>query len=86
MVKTLLLFIWLYFCLIYDILNTVLQFDKNNYAIGITFLMLSIAMLVVIIKSHITTHREHKEKIKSQNFVVDHKVRYWLDEFTAFLK
>lgn len=86
MVKTLLLFIWLYFCLMYDIVNTALQFDKNNYAIGITFLMLSIAVFVTIIKSHVTTYREHKEKIKSQNFVVDHKVKYWLCEFTAFLK
>ena len=84
--KTVLLYIWLYFCLIYDILNTALQFDKNNYAIGITFLMLSIALLIVIIKTHITNYRERKEKMKSQNFVVDHKVKYWLGEFKAFLK
>ena len=86
MVKTLLLLIWLYFCLICDILNTALQFDKNNYTLGITFLMLTIALLIVIIKFHISNYKEHKEKIKSQNFVVDHKVKYWLDEFTVFLK
>lgn len=86
MVKTLLLLIWLYFCLFCDILNTALQFDKNNYTLGITFLMLTIALLIVIIKFHISNYKEHKEKIKSQNFVVDHKVKYWLCEFTAFLK
>lgn len=84
--KTVLLYIWLYFCLIYDILNTALQFDKNNYAIGITFLMLSIALLIVIIKTHITNYRERKEKMKSVNFVIDHKIKYWLGEFTTFLK
>ena len=84
--KTLLLYIWLYFCLICDILNTALQFDKYNYTLGITFLMVTIAIFVTIIKAHITTYREHKEKIKSQNFVVEHKVKYWLDEFTVFLK
>ena len=84
--KTLLLYIWRYFCLICDILNTALQFDKNNYTLGITFLMVTIAIFVTIIKAHITTYREHKEKIKSQNFVVEHKVKYWLDEFTVFLK
>ena len=84
--KTVLLYIWLYFCLINDILNTALQFNKNRYSLGITFLLLSIVLLIAIINVHITRHRECKEKIKSQNFVVDHKVKYWLDEFTAFLK
>ena len=84
--KTVLLYIWLYFCLINDILNTALQFNKNKYSLGITFLVLSIVLLIAIINVHITRYREHTEKIKSQNFVVDHKVKYWLDEFTAFLK
>lgn len=69
-----------------DILNATIQFDKNNYVLGITYLIVTIAILIVIIKMHITNYRERKEKIKSQNFVVDHKVKYWLDEFTAFLK
>ena len=84
--KTVLLYIWLYFCLINDILNTALQFNKNKYSLGITFLVLSIVLLIAIINVHITRHREHTEKIKSQNFVVDHKVKYWLGEFKAFLK
>lgn len=84
--KTLLLYIWLYFCLINNIVNTTLQFNKNNYSLGITFLVLAIALLIAIINLHITAHKVHKEKVKSVNFVVDHKVKYWLGEFTAFLK
>ncbi len=84
--KTLLLYIWLYFCLINNIVNTALQFNKNNYTLGITFLVLALALLFAIINLHITTHKEHKEKVKSVNFVVNHKVKYWLSEFTTFLK
>lgn len=83
---TLLLYIWLYFCLISNIVNTVLQFNKNNYTLGMTFLVFSIVLLIALINVHITEHRVHKEKVKSENFVVDHKIKYWLTEFTAFLK
>ena len=48
--------------------------------------MLSILLLITIINVHITEHKANKEKIKSKNFVVNHKVKYWLNEFTVFLK
>ena len=84
--KTLLFFIWLYICLINNIVNTVLEFNKNNSSSGIIFLTLSILLLITIINVHITEHEANKEKIKSKNFVVDHEVKYWLNEFTVFLK
>lgn len=86
MMKTLLLFIWLYICLINNIVNTVLQFNKNNSSSGIIFLTMSIVLLITIINGHITEHKANKERIKSKNFVVEHKVKYWLNEFSVFLK
>lgn len=47
---------------------------------------MSIVLLITIINGHITEHKANKERIKSKNFVIDHKVKYWLNEFSVFLK